>query len=448
MAETGQPVVEDVEDVAQDYEALIQFLYLAPVGLVQTSLEGEIAMINPISAQLLMPLSRDGGLSNLFIALESVAPDLRHRVESFTLSYGMVCEGLQIQVSAGVRDKVDARVLSLTLLKLNSERLMAVLSDVTQQVKRDRLLKQSEAWINAILSNVTDYALVSLDSRGHIEDWNPSVGRVTGFAREAVVGKPYSVFYPADATTPDRVQDRLRDADDNGWSLDEGWRLRADGTRFWGSALIAPLQERSRPQDAVVLALDNPGDPKYCLVIRDITDKRDASEAQRKAMSCDHLTGIANRRAFFQAAELELERHRRLPRDLCLILFDVDHFKNVNDTHGHPAGDAVLRDLGAVLAATFRQIDVVARVGGEEFAVLLPSTDIVQAIAVANRLRLAVQARPVMVDGVPIRYTLSGGVATMDSSVQGLDGLMRAADSALYAAKAQGRNCVVADTPA
>jgi diguanylate cyclase (GGDEF)-like protein/PAS domain S-box-containing protein len=441
MAEIEQPI-------AEDYEALIQFMYLAPVGLVQIALDGEIAMINPISAQLLMPLSRDGGLSNLFIALESVAPDLRHRVETFTPSYGMVCEDLHIQVSAGVRGKVDPRILSVTLLKLDSERVMAVLSDVTQQVKRDRLLKQSEAWVHAILSNVTDYALVSLDSRGRINEWNPSVGRVTGFAREAVVGQPYSVFYPADSTTPDRVLDRLRDADDNGWSLDEGWRLRADGTRFWGSALIAPLQDRPHPSDGVPPPPENPEDPKYCLVMRDITDKRDASEAQRKAVSCDHLTGIANRRAFFEAAELELERQRRLPRNLCLVMFDVDHFKRVNDTHGHPAGDAVLRDLAELLVGTFRHVDVVARVGGEEFAVLLPSTDMVHAIAIANRLRLSVQARPVMVDGVAIHYTLSGGVAKMDGSVDGLDGLMRLADRALYAAKAQGRNCIAASAQA
>ena len=437
MTEIEQPI-------AEDYEALIQFLYLAPVGLVQTSLDGAIAMINPISAQLLMPLSRDGGLANLFTVLESVAPDLRHQVESFPRGYGMVCEGMFIQLNAGVRGKAEPRVLSLSILKLDSLRLMSVLSDVTLQVKRDRMLKQSEAWVHAILSNVTDYALVSLDSQGRIDDWNPSVGRVTGFAREAVVGKLYSMFYPPGATTPDRMLDRLRDADDNGWSLDEGWRLRADGTRFWGSALIAPLQDRSRPPDGVLLPRENPDDPKYCLVMRDITDKRDASEAQRKAISCDHLTGIANRRAFFEAAELELERHRRLPRNLCLILFDVDHFKLVNDTHGHPAGDAVLRDLAELLASTFRQVDVVARVGGEEFAVLLPSTDMGHAIAVANRLRLAVQARPVPVDGVAIRYTLSGGVAQMDGSVDGLDGLMRLADRALYAAKAQGRNCIAA----
>lgn len=425
-------------DLADELEALIQFLYIAPVGLVQTSPEGEIAMINPISAQLLMPLSRDGNLSNLFTALESVAPDLRHLTASFDQPSGMVCSALRIPLDAGMPGRKDPTILALSILKLDDRRLMAVLNDVTIEAKRERLLRQNEAWFNAIFTGITDYAMMSLDGGGRIDDWNASVGRVTGFAREAVVGQPYSIFFPGDACTPDRVADRLREADENGWSLDDGWRVKADGTRFWGSAMIAPLHDRHDGEGA-----DFPGasdEPSYCLVIRDITDKREASETLRKATSCDHLTGLANRRAFFEAAELELARWRRSPRPLSLIVFDVDHFKRVNDTHGHPAGDDVLRQLAGILSATFRDVDVVARIGGEEFAVLLPSTDLEGAMAVADRLRQAVESRPVIVDGVTIRSTLSGGVATMDASTSGLDALLKRADQALYAAKAGGRN--------
>ena len=427
-----------MSNIADEYEALIQFLYLSPVGLAQTSIDGEIAMINPVSAQLLMPLSRDGNLANLFTALEGVAPDLRHLTAQFASPHGMVCDALRIQLNAGVRGKSDPQMLSLSLLKLDATRLMAVLSDVTLQVRRERQLKHSEAWFNAILSGVTDYALVSLDGRGRIDDWNTSIGRVTGFDRGAVLGQPYSIFYPVDATTPDRVLDRLREADDNGWSLDDGWRMKADGSRFWGSAMISPL--RDRPNSGAVALPSVDDEPAYCMIIRDITDKREASETHRRATTCDHLTGIANRRAFFEAAETELERWQRWPRKLSLVMFDADHFKRVNDTHGHPAGDAVLRHLAVLLSATFRQVDVVARVGGEEFAVLLPSTDAEGAAAVAERLRLAVESQAVEVDGVPIRCTISAGVATMHADVADLDALMKRADQALYAAKAAGRN--------
>jgi diguanylate cyclase (GGDEF)-like protein/PAS domain S-box-containing protein len=427
-------------DVGEELEALIQFMYLAPVGLAQIAPDGEIAMANPLSAQLLLPLSRNGELTNLFDALEDVAPELRHQVARFKPASGLVCEAVHMQLSAGVRGKSDPKMLALTLLKLDTARLMAVLTDVTQQVKREKLLRQNEAWFHAIFTGITDYALVSLDRLGRVDAWNESIGRVTGFDRDAVVGQPYSVFYPAEAITQERLLDRLHEAGENGWSLDEGWRAKADGSRYWGSALISPLHERP---GAVVRESEFPAgddEPCYCLVIRDITDKREASEQLRLTQGCDHLTGIANRRTFFEAAEIEMARWRRQPRPLSLLLLDADHFKAINDQHGHPAGDAVLRDLAATLSAGFREVDVVARVGGEEFAVLLPSTGLEGAVAVANRLLAAVAARSVEVDGVRIPYCVSGGVATMDDSVSGLDALMKRADEALYAAKHAGRN--------
>ena len=125
-------------------------------------------------------------------------------------------------------------------------------------------------------------------------------------------------------------------------------------------------------------------------------------------------------------------------------MFDADHFKVVNDTYGHPAGDAVLCHLAKLLMSTFRQVDIVARVGGEEFAVLLPSTDLQTALKIANRLRENVASQVVEVDGVKIRYTVSGGVASMDDSISGLDALMKRADQALYQAKASGRNRIQA----
>jgi diguanylate cyclase (GGDEF)-like protein/PAS domain S-box-containing protein len=423
--------------LAAEHEALIQFLYLAPVGLVQTGIDGEIVMINPISAQLLMPLSRDGTLTNLFTALEDVAPELRHLCASFARPHGMICDGLHIHLNSGspaTRMRVP-HVLSLSLLKLDDARLMAVLSDVSEQVRRERQLRQSDAWLNALLTSISDYALVGLDQEGRISCWNETIGRVTGFS-PAVVGCPYSVFYPADSTTPERLQDRLREADANGWSLEEGPRLRADGSQFWGSAMISPLPDC----DPDALA---DGETAYCLVLRDISDKRDAIDKRRKSVFCDDLTGVANRRAFFEAAELELTRNRRTPRPTALILFDADHFKQINDRYGHPAGDCVLRQLGMALSTTFRQVDVVARVGGEEFAVLLPSSSLEGAAVVAERLRQLVASQPAICDGVPVAYTVSAGIAAIDAGeTLDLDTLIKRADLALYAAKAAGRNRV------
>jgi diguanylate cyclase (GGDEF)-like protein/PAS domain S-box-containing protein len=428
--------------LAAEHEALIQFLYLAPVGLVQTGLDGEIAMINPISAQLLMPLSRDGGLTNLFTALEGVAPELRHLCAAFARPSGMVCDGLHIHLrpeGSDARGRRLPQVLSLSLLKLDDARLMAVLLDVSEQVRRERQLRQSDAWLNALLTSISDYALVGLDRAGRVSCWNDTIGRVTGFP-PSVVGQPYSVFHPQDATTAEQVHDRLREADANGWSLDEGPRLRFDGSEFWASAMISPLPDR----DADAGDGDGDGaDPAYCMVLRDISDKREATETRRRALFCDHLTGVANRRAFFEAAELELTRNRRTPRPTALILFDADHFKRINDRHGHLGGDAVLRQLGALLVSTFRQVDVVARVGGEEFAVLLPSSTLAGAAAVAERLRALVAGEAVEFGGERIGCTVSAGVAAaVEDEPLDLDTLIKRADQALHAAKAGGRNRV------
>jgi diguanylate cyclase (GGDEF)-like protein len=178
-------------------------------------------------------------------------------------------------------------------------------------------------------------------------------------------------------------------------------------------------------------------------VIRDITDKREASEKLRLTNDCDHLTGIANRRTFFEEAEVELARWRRVPRPVSLLMLDADLFKGINDRHGHAAGDAVLRDLALALKSTFREVDIVARVGGEEFAVLLPSAAIDDALRAANRLLTRLAQRVVEVEGARITYTVSGGLAAMDASVSGLDVLMKRADDALYAAKNGGRNQIV-----
>jgi diguanylate cyclase (GGDEF)-like protein len=157
----------------------------------------------------------------------------------------------------------------------------------------------------------------------------------------------------------------------------------------------------------------------------------------------DHLTGAASRRAFFAFAEREHARAQRHAGGLGLLLVDVDHFKRINDTHGHGVGDQVLRDLVRHTQEVLRKIDYCARIGGEEFAVLLPdaSPDTVQ--AVAERLRAALDrclhaAAPTN----RVAYTVSIGVAMLEKG-EAFTGLMARADKALYAAKAGGRNRVV-----
>ena len=419
---------------SNELEALLQFLYMAPVGLVQTSLDGEIAMANPLSAQLLLPLSPDGSLCNLFDTLQRVAPDLRTRVADFQPAHGVLLDAahLHVKAASGVGGK-EVEVLSLTLLKLDAGRLMAVIDDITTSMRRERELQQSQSWIHTIVKGVAEYGLGTLDAQGLCRDWNASLGRVTGFDADAIVGRTPALLCSDPAAADERLPERLREAEATGWSLDEGWMARPDGTRYWGSSLIAPL---------VTHDLADPGPRAYSLIVRDISHLRESRESLRQSVSCDHLTGLANRRAFFEGGEVELARSRRASRALSLVMIDADHFKRINDAHGHPAGDAVLRHLAAGLSATFRSTDLVARVGGEEFVALLPGADAEQAMRVAERLCRSVAAQVVVVDGVPIRYTVSAGVATVDADEQDLDLLLKRADRALYQAKHSGRNRV------
>jgi diguanylate cyclase (GGDEF)-like protein len=151
----------------------------------------------------------------------------------------------------------------------------------------------------------------------------------------------------------------------------------------------------------------------------------------------DHLTGARSRRAFFELAAREQERAQRRGIPLSLLLFDVDHFKRINDTHGHATGDRVLVDIVQRTGAVVRGIDVVARLGGEEFAVLLPDTPADTALLVAGRLRHGLDRA---LEGVG--YTVSIGAATLHAG-ESIDAMLSRADAALYAAKTAGRNAVV-----
>ncbi len=337
---------------------------------------------------------------------------------------------MHIQTHAGTPSH-DAQILSLTLLKLDADRFMAVLDDVTQSVKRDRELRHSQAWIQSISAGILDvsYALMSLDSQGIVRGWNIGIRHLTGFEADATIDRSYANFYPEGDMLGHRVLERLREADRTGWNLEEGWLRRSNGERYWGSCLIAPVEAAAEGPDA---------QRTYSLVIRDISERREADEALRRSAWSDHLTGLAN----FDAASIAAQRCARGGQAITVVLFDADYFKAVNDTHGHAAGDAVLRHLAAGLSATFKPTDIVARFGGEEFVVLLTGSSVAQARATAERFRAHMASTPVAVDGVLVPCTVSAGIAGCTGDTSGIDELLRRADLALYAAKAAGRNQV------
>ena len=175
---------------------------------------------------------------------------------------------------------------------------------------------------------------------------------------------------------------------------------------------------------------------------RDIQQHRVLLEQAEILATTDQLTGLSNRRHFLARGAYELGHARRLNKSLSVLAIDVDHFKQINDTHGHQVGDEVLRAAAHAFHASLRQDDILGRIGGDEFMALLPATNLHEATAIAERIRIAVQSLLLSETQMPLRVTVSIGVALLTEEIVDLDALLLRTDEALYAAKRAGRDRV------
>ena len=452
------PPEADDDRAAEEHEALLEFVYVCPHGLIEFNRDGTVTMMNPACARLLMPVmrpeERGGGLSNILDALAPFAPDLRHRLAAFREPSGLIMDGMHIHIGhrpgragpgAGGRVRADERaplVLALTLLRLTRDRHMAVLADVSDQVVQQRRLGEAEAWFSALSDGADGYAFFGLDAGGRVNDWNNAARRLFGLEAAGAMGLDGDELLAAAGEAP-VLAARLPRVREEGWQVVEGWMRGAGDGRFWGTAVISTMRA----------AEDDAGPCAFLAVVRDMTERRDAVQALREALCQDHLTGLMNRRRFFELGEAECRRARQGGQRLSVIMVDADHFKAVNDLYGHGAGDTVLRALAGLLRGLTRDgVDLVGRLGGEEFALLLPGREAEAAMEVAERLRAAVAAQDMAVKArdcadLTLRLTASFGVAELTGPTEGLEALLAAADAALYVAKASGRNCVRLSRP-
>ena len=417
----------DKNDLESEYEALLSFMYLSPVGIVRSDKSGRVDMMNPLAAQLLMPLVKGGDIENIFDSLASVAPELRNLVASFEAERGPVCENHRVFVTPA-RD--DAVVLACSIIKVSVDVLMMVLTDISRQVAAERRARQTESWLAGIYTSVNDFAFFTLDAEGCIDSWNPSVERLTGFGEMEVVGHMLSRFYARDEIVLHRSPEHIALTRDEGWHVEEFWCETKTGRRYWGQVLVAVLRE------------DDGDISGYSVVLRDVTERKMHSDNLARLLTTDHLTGVTNRAHFFEIAESEVARAQRHDRALSLVMVDADHFKRINDTAGHQAGDDVLKRIADEAKALLRSSDTVARLGGEEFVLMLPSTTTGEAMVVAERLRVAVERARIDTAVGQRKATISLGVASLGDANPTLQDLLAAADRALYDAKQAGRNCV------
>lgn len=182
-------------------------------------------------------------------------------------------------------------------------------------------------------------------------------------------------------------------------------------------------------------------------IATDITDRKHVEEellaAKKHAEELaqkDELTGLNNRRAFFERSHHAFEQSKRFSHATSVIMMDIDHFKLINDNYGHSAGDKVLQAVAELLQTLVREIDIVARIGGEEFAFVLSETGLEDAAILAERIRSGIEGLAVTIDGHKIKFSASFGVAACKDEDENIEALLKKADEALYVAKKKGRN--------
>ncbi len=201
-------------------------------------------------------------------------------------------------------------------------------------------------------------------------------------------------------------------------------------------------QEREFVAELAAISMSYSGEPAMLISMNDISQRKKLEEELFHQANTDALTGISNRRHFMVQAEQETRRAQRFNRGLSVIMMDLDHFKKVNDTYGHATGDCVLETVVRASLESLRESDIMGRLGGEEFAVLLPETSLADANEVAERLLKDIAAKSAPTPKGAIHCTASLGVAQMRKKDSSIDDLIVRADDALFKAKGNGRNRV------
>lgn len=297
--------------------------------------------------------------------------------------------------------------------------------------------------------------VVITDRSGTITWVNPAACAITGYYAEELVGQHTRMLKSGEH---DRA---FYEALWNQVTSGETWtgtivNRRKDGALYHEEQTIAPV-------------FDNAGHVSHFIAIKqDVSARKLDEEALARAHAelaarveeieslnrqlhdqaiRDPLTQLHNRRYFEESIARDAARAIRLDQPLALLVIDLDHFKAVNDTHGHAAGDLVLQNLARVISADVRASDLVCRFGGEEFVVSLPGATLAAALARAEHWRSRFAGSSIEVEGVDVRCTFSSGIAMFHGAEDTIEGALRRADAALYQAKHAGRNCVIAAEP-
>ena len=312
---------------------------------------------------------------------------------------------------------------------------LGVMDDITERKQAEAEILRLSQW-NELLLNSAGEGIYGVGQGGALTFINPAALAVLGFSKEEVLGKNVHqvIHHHYQDGTPYPQEEcpiYLTRQDGIRRQVEEVY-FRKNGDSFPVQMTVTPMHERGKIMGVEV-------------VFQDISSRKKMEQELTRLATTDPLTGVANRRRFLEQMEMELARVRRFGTQAAFLMVDVDHFKKINDTHGHAMGDEVLRHLADLSLAQLRRIDLFGRLGGEEYGILLPGTDQIGALQVAEDFRRIVEASPLQTNQGTVPFSVSIGATAFDRSDKTPDQVLARADAALYRAKEGGRNRVEAN---
>ena len=288
------------------------------------------------------------------------------------------------------------------------------------------LLRSNESRLRKLIENAPD-AFFVYNEKGHFLDVNRVACEQLGYDREELLAS--SIFDIGEKEEkPEQVQLIWPSLETGEGCTIRSVHVRKDGTKF--------------PVEINITGLMDKGSRQMFALARDITETEKLKEHLSKLAMTDELTNLYNRRAFMLTLEKELASANRYNRNLSLLMLDIDYFKKINDKYGHPVGDIALQHFAKIASKAIRSQDTLGRIGGEEFAIILPDTNVAHASTLAERIRKAVEDTSIVHNLGTIRFTVSIGISCYDENNMDSKLLVNNADAALYAAKGAGRNQV------
>ena len=319
-------------------------------------------------------------------------------------------------------------LFSVLLRKLTKDRALLNLQHRQRQALRER-----ERQLQILMDNLPGMAYRCL----YDPDWtmkfvSQGCTKLTGYEPDELVNNRVTSYA---ALVSDASNQQLFEQVRVALEKEESFSLEYEVTRKDGSRIWVWERGRGVQEDDGSLHLEG--------IILDISDRKVLETELEQMATRDPLTGLLNRREMSRVLDEELQRARRYQRPMAVLWVDFDHFKDVNDTYGHAAGDSVLRAISRLLLGSVRSVDSIGRFGGEEFVIVLPEMDLEEAQETAERLRRKVAEEPQPLgNGEAVPLTISVGVAVYPDHGQTASTLCAAADKAMYLAKDRGRNCV------